>query len=282
MAFRRDFRRSFRQNREIDLDQAAAYLTDVVAKVKANPDEIEALKKVFKKNVPLTMRSWVAAYLLKNSSGAIFRFGSHKERDEFRGNRDTEFRRPARHEEKSSEEEHFAQPESKERERFTRVQIDPESAATIFVGIGRNRRVYPRDLVGLFISVAGIEKERIGDIRVLANYSFVQLFKDDAEKAIQSLSGYNYRGRALSVSYSRQREDGTEIGDEASSEAEYENYEPVPNVSNESAPIVDSFTAHNSDTMAQQAAFAAAQNQMSDEEILAARAPRSSSSEDVQ
>ena len=56
MAFRRSFRRPFRQNREIDLDQAAAYLKDVVSKVKANPDELEALKKVFKKNVPLTMQ----------------------------------------------------------------------------------------------------------------------------------------------------------------------------------------------------------------------------------
>ena len=75
----------------------------------------------------------------------------------------------------------------------------------MFVSIGRNRRVFPRDLVGLFISVAGIEKERIGDIRVLANYSFVQLFKEDAEKAISALNGHVYRGRALSVSYSKQR-----------------------------------------------------------------------------
>ncbi len=273
MAFRRDFRRNFRQNREIDIDQAAAYLKDVVAKVKSNPDELEALKKVFKKNVPFTLRSYVAAYLLKNSSGAIFRFNLHKDRDDFRSNREVE---RTRSEERTAEVSAPAEP----RERYTRVQIDPESAATVFVGIGRNRRVYPRDLVGLFISVAGIEKERIGDIRVLANYSFVQLFKEDAEKAINTLNGYSYRGRALSVSYSRQREDGEAFDEEAPEN--YENNDPVPNVSNVSAPIVDSYTSTNSDTMAQQAAFAKAQAEMTDEEILAARAPRSSSSADVQ
>ena len=277
MAFRRNFRRNFRQNREIDLDQAANYIKDVVSKVKANPDELEALKKVFKKNVPFTLRSYVAAYLLRNAGGAIFRFNNFKEREDFHANREERFNR-FEHNETQTEE---AGTEVREpRERFTRVQIPEENSEVVFVSIGRNRRVYPRDLVGLFISVAGIEKERIGDIRVLANYSFVQLFKEDAEKAIAALNGHVYRGRPLSVSYSKQRPENADA-EEDSSES-YENNEPVPNVSNESAPIVDSFTSSNNDTMAQQAAFAAAQAQMTDEEILAARAPRSSSSEDIQ
>ncbi|WP_294427510.1 DbpA RNA binding domain-containing protein [uncultured Treponema sp.] len=283
MAFRRNFRRPFRQNREIDLDQAANYLKDLVSKVKTNPDELEALKKVFKKNVPFTLRSYVAAYLLKNSGGAIFRFNKFNEREDFRGNKEERFTRYDRNEngaEDSSETRETREP----RERFTRVQIPEENAEVVFVSIGRNRRVFPRDLVGLFITVAGIEKERIGDIRVLANYSFVQLFKEDAEKAIAALNGHVYRGRALSVSYSKQR-DESEYADsenvDDSNVDEYENNEPVPNVSNESAPIVDSYTSSNNDTMAQQAAFAKAQAEMTDEEILAARAPRSSSSEDL-
>ncbi|MBB5224793.1 DbpA RNA binding domain-containing protein [Treponema ruminis] len=276
MAFRRNFRRNFRQNREIDLDQAANYLKDVVSKVKANPDELEALKKVFKKNVPLTMRSYVAAYLLRNAGGAIFRFNKFNEREDFHANREERFNRFERTEAQTEE---AGETEAAPRERFTRVQIPAENSEVVFVSIGRNRRVYPRDLVGLFISVAGVEKERIGDIRVLANYSFVQLFKEDAEKAIAALNGHVYRGRPLSVSYSKQRPEGEEAEEETAEN--YENNEPVPNVSNESAPIVDSFTSSNNDTVAQQAAFAAAQAQMTDEEILAARAPRSSSSEDL-
>lgn len=305
MAFRRGFRRGgFREHREINLDQAAEYLQEVVSRVKANPDEFEALKKVFKKNVPLTMRSWVAAYLLRNSSGSIAHFGFRKEREEREANgtksEARDFSRRYSRDENQAEGETSASTESSSsetretrepRERFTRVEIAPDQAASIFVGVGRNRRVFPRDLVGLFISQAGIEKERIGHITVLANYSFVQLFKEDADKAINALNGYMFRGRPLSVSYSR-NEDGNSAEsapEENAPEAKpaenasaYENNEPVPNVSNDSAPIADSFTKTNNDTMAEQAAFAKAQAEMTDEEILAARRPRSSSSEDVE
>ena len=71
------------------------------------------------------------------------------------------------------------------------------------------------------ISVGGLERDRIGDIRVLANYSFVQLFAEDAEKAIAALDGYDYRGRKLAVSYSKQKaedEAGTEADENAESQ----------------------------------------------------------------
>jgi hypothetical protein len=89
-----------------------------------------------------------------------------------------------------------------------RVQIPAEEAVSIFVSIGKNRRVFPRDLVGLLIAVGGLERDRIGDIKVLANYSFVQLYANDAQTAIDKLNGYDYRGRKLAVSFSRQREEG--------------------------------------------------------------------------
>ncbi len=259
-----------RENRELDMEQVAAFLKDAVAKVESDPELYEELKKVFKKNVPLTRRSYVAAYLLKNSGGLIYRFNSNNKREEFRRNRE-ENRRSNRVERDEST--------SESKETFPRVTIEPENAGVVFVGIGRNRRVYPRDLVGLFISVAGIKGERIGRIKVLANYSFVELFKEDTDKAIEALNGYEYRGRKLNVNISKNKVE------EGAAETSIEE-ERVPNVENVSAPIVDSFTATNSDTVAQQAAFAKemekAPIEMTDEEILAMRAPRSSSTADIQ
>lgn len=252
----------FRHENEINMDQVAAFLQDAVSKVKASPDEYEEFVKVFKKNVPLMVRKYVSAYLLKQASGAIYRFNSHKNREEFRHSRFE------KNETAAAETPSFEHHEPRQR-----VQIDPESAVTVFVGIGRNRRTFPRDIVGLFTNVGGVERERIGDIRVLANYSFVQLFKEDADKAISALNGYSYRGRPLSVSYSKQREEAEGEGAE----------ESIPsNVSNESNGIHDSYTSSASDTVAQQTAFAKAQADMTDEEILAARAPRSSSTSDIQ
>ena len=263
-----------RRDNELNMDQVAAFLKEAVSKVESNPEYYEELKKVFKKNVPLTRRSYVAAFLLKCSSGSIFRFNNTKSREEYRRNRDESHR--TRTESHENGEKFFEQ-----KEKFQRVTIDAENGATVFVGIGRNRRVFPNDIVGLFAGAAGISPARIGKIRVLANYSFVELFKDDAEKAINILNGYEYRGRKLSVSFSAKREDGQDILPENFEE------ERVPDVENVSAPIVDSFTASNSDTVAQQAAFAKEMekkpvSELSDEEIMALRAPRSSSTADLQ
>lgn len=189
-----------RRDSEIDMDSVAAFLQDAVDKVKTqeNPDLLTDLKKVFKKNVPFSLRNYVAAYLVKETVKHFH--GTYRSRKDFRENKNVKRERPAR-EQKSVVETTTAE----ERQPRPRVQIDPELAATIFISIGRNRRVFPRDLVGLLVGGAGLDRDRIGDIRVLANYSFVQLFAEDAEKAISVLNGYDYRGRKLAVSYSRQK-----------------------------------------------------------------------------
>ena len=204
---------SFRKENEIDMDQLAAFLKDAVEKVKTqeNPDLLNDIKKVYKKNVPFTLRSYVAAYLTKQC-GTHFRprrefYNDRKNRDYRKDNQKVDFKQNKSVEETTSE-------NTESRTPHPRVQIDEALATTIFVGIGRNRRVYPRDLVGLLISVAGLESDRIGDIRVLANYSFVQLFTEDSDKAINALNGYEYRGRKLSVSYSRQKGDDIADGEE--------------------------------------------------------------------
>ena len=195
------------------MDQLAAFLKDAVEKVKTqeNPDLLNDIKKVYKKNVPFTLRSYVAAYLTKQC-GTHFRprrefYNDRKNRDYRKDNQKVDFKQNKSVEETTSE-------NTESRTPHPRVQIDEALATTIFVGIGRNRRVYPRDLVGLLISVAGLERDRIGDIRVLANYSFVQLFTEDSDKAINALNGYEYRGRKLSVSYSRQKGDDIADGEE--------------------------------------------------------------------
>ena len=204
---------SFRKENEIYMDQLAAFLKDAVEKVKTqeNPDLLNDIKKVYKKNVPFTLRSYVAAYLTKQC-GTHFRprrefYNDRKNRGYRKDNQKVDFKQNKSVEETTSE-------NTESRTPHPRVQIDEALATTIFVGIGRNRRVYPRDLVGLLISVAGLERDRIGDIRVLANYSFVQLFTEDSDKAINALNGYEYRGRKLSVSYSRQKGDDIADGEE--------------------------------------------------------------------
>lgn len=213
-----------RKETEIDFDRIAEFLKASVQQVKTQEDvdTLIQLKKVFKKNVPFTLRGYLAAYLLKVASGNARRpFVPRPGREGFSRDGFSKENYHSRREDSHREFNSSTEGEARHEPR-PRVEIDPALATTIFIGIGRNRRVFPRDLVGLLISVAGLDRDRIGDIRVLANYSFVQLFTEDADKAINALNGYDYRGRKLSVSYSRQKDDADDASAADSSAASSE------------------------------------------------------------
>lgn len=249
MAFNREF--------EINENQVAEYLKSATDKVRTteNVDILTDLNKLFKKNVPLTVRKYVIAYMLKESLKHYHSFGNNTRRDRNeRSEKNNRNRNNTRNEAAPAAAEAVEQP-AEERPRHPRVEIPEAEATSIFISIGKNRRVYPRDLVGILIAVGGIDRERIGDIKVLANYSFVQLYTADAQTAIDKLNGYDYRGRKLAVSYSRQK------GEETDAETEDEQ----PASIDSGYTTVDSITEQE---MAAEdaAAYAAAEKAAADKE----------------
>jgi hypothetical protein len=78
--------------------------------------------------------------------------------------------------------------------------------------MGRSRRVIPREILGLIISKTSVSKDDIGAIRILDNYSFVQVRATVAELIIEALNGRIFRGRPLSVNYARTRKDEPDAG----------------------------------------------------------------------
>ena len=156
--------------------------------------------------------------------------------------------------------------EHDERARAPRVTIDPSVAKSVFISIGRNRRVFPRDLLGLLISVGGLERERIGEIKVLTSYSFVQLYAEDCEKIIAALNGYDYRGRKLTVGYSRKTgdEDGDQVSAESTSAEEPGiNNDPIPENVTNTAHADESQSSEAAKIAAEQSEFAARQSSVS-------------------
>lgn len=225
-------------NREFELNEAQLedFLKNATEKVKTseNVDLLSDLNKLFKKNVPLTVRKYVIAYLLKEALKHYHSFGNRRDRFERnervdRNDRNQRYNRQERNFRQEYHQERTEAPAEttetaaaeEERPRHPRVEIPEDQATSIFISIGKNRRVYPRDLVGILIAIAGIDRERIGDIKVLANYSFVQLYTEDAQTAIDKLNGYDYRGRKLAVSYSRQKSDADAAEDSAEDAAAY-------------------------------------------------------------
>ena len=184
-------------------EQIAAFLKEAVEAVKTeeDPDVLNVYRKIFKKNVPFTLRSYIAAYLIKEFEGSSFsRSKPYNRRSNFRS-----FERPRGY---------FS-----DRPPVDRPMLDPSESVSIFMSIGRSRRVFPRDIITLLIQNADISRERIGDIRILENYSFVQVMTEDADNIIEKLNDFPYRGRNLSVSYSRKPETEDEAVENAAGEA---------------------------------------------------------------
>ena len=129
-----------------------------------DPDEMNAFRKLIKKQVPFFRRGYFAAYLLKHYAG---------------GGTSSKPSKPQKQTDKSGD--------------FT----------TVFVGVGKNRKVFPRDLIQLFTNVDGVTSNDIGQIKILDKYSFIELSKDKEQAASDELSGKEYRGRKLNVNYAR-------------------------------------------------------------------------------
>jgi ATP-dependent RNA helicase DeaD len=80
----------------------------------------------------------------------------------------------------------------------------------LFVSIGRNRRVYARDLTALFTDTLQLAAGEIGDVRVFEKYSFVDIVPARAGEAITKLSGTELKGRTITVNYAKKKEEKEE------------------------------------------------------------------------
>lgn len=83
------------------------------------------------------------------------------------------------------------------------ISLPDAEAKMLFVSIGKNRRLFPREIITLIMSKTTTAREDIGLIRILDNYSFVQVRDTRAEKIIEALNGIKFRGRTLTINYAK-------------------------------------------------------------------------------
>lgn len=125
-------------------------------KEEETPELLDYYKKVIKKHVPLFLRHYFTAYLLKQMSAGASPSGSAE-------------------------------------------------LTTMFVSVGKNRKVFPKDLSKLFSSALHIDPSVIGQIKILDSYSFIDIPSHRAQAAIDELNDQEYRGRKLTVNYARKK-----------------------------------------------------------------------------
>jgi RNA recognition motif-containing protein len=166
-----------------DKEKAKQVISLVLEKIKTEVDlqTLEEYRKLFKKETSLFNRSLVTAYLLMIcDQGKPIRLQDYR-------------KKPA----SSGSEEDSSRPDTQ------RYPLAEEESTRLFFSVGRSRRVYPREILGIINTKTAVPREDIGAIRILDNYSFVQVRNSAAEKIIEALNGMIFRGRPLTVNYAK-------------------------------------------------------------------------------
>ena len=189
-------------------EEIASLCAEIVRRIRTeeDPAALNEYRSILKKNVPFFLRSYFAAFLLKQLLNAVPSGDRKPQSDRSKRRREAPAAAEPRKEEPRKEEPHRKE-DAPKREDVPRRVLPESEAATLFVGVGRNRRAYARDLLAFIVGNAGLDADAVGELRVLDNFSFVQIRKDVADTAIEKLNGMEFRGRSVSVSYAKPRKE---------------------------------------------------------------------------
>ncbi len=140
-----------------------------------NPQEIEEMRKVIRKNVPLLMRGNLLAYLYITRNGSS-----------------AESTRPAR-----------AQKAVEER----KVQAKTlENTVSFYISVGKTSKSSPKELAQFICEKANIPNDAIVAIAYKQNYSFIHIKKEASEGIIDAVNGQLYKGRKVKMNYSKEKD----------------------------------------------------------------------------
>ena len=164
-------------------------------KADPNPEELEQLKRLIKKNVPFMLRSYFMAYLLRE----VLNANSPKTRSTTAAAQQrTTKAKPAPKAAPQAEDKKQEKPQPKKREE----KPLPEGAKTLYLNIGKMKRLYAKELSLLLQKELEITREDIFSLRIHDKYSFISMSEENCEKAIVKLTGMDIKGRTAAVSYS--------------------------------------------------------------------------------
>lgn len=174
-----------------DPDKLKEIVEDVVQQIhdEADPHEMNEYKRFVKRHVSVFSRAYFTAFLLKQLAEG----NENRPRKKARA---PQARRTTRNDSAGSDNGSDGQGGG--------TPTDGEQQ-TLFVSVGKNRRVFPKDFVALLTEIEGVSGDQIGQIKILDSYSFIEVATDVSERIIETYNGYEYRGRKLTVNYARSK-----------------------------------------------------------------------------
>lgn len=142
-----------------------------------NPKELEEMRRVMRKNVPLTMRGYLLAYLyMTRHEGTSRPAGQQRQRPQ------QDERRPV-------------------------AKQAPENAVSFYINVGKASKGTAKELAEFICEKANLKADDIVSIAYKPNYSFVYIKKDAANGVMEAVSGQSYKNRKVKMNYSKERDE---------------------------------------------------------------------------
>lgn len=211
----------------IDAAAARARLSGILEGIRAAGDaeRLNEARSLFRSSVPLHLRAYVAAAMLlealdrgeaRGQRGGPER-GARREEGRKRGKEAVAGREPRQDAPKAKDAKVRAERQREERVERIPAEELPDArikegrlsgeGVTLFVGMGRRQRMNARALYRLMSDLTELGEDQVGEVRSRDNYSFVEVAPDVVESVIAALDGAAVRGRKLTVSLARKKEE---------------------------------------------------------------------------
>ncbi|NCD05445.1 MAG: RNA-binding protein [Spirochaetia bacterium] len=165
-----------------------------------NPEELESLRKLIKKNVPWRLRGYFMAYLLRELTKNNKNDNSQRTRVQ-KSKPISKAKKPFA----DTNIEKVTKPVNKEVIKPKKEKELPQGAKTLYLNVGKMKKLYTRELSALLQEKLNIKREDIYSIRVHDKYSFITMDEKNCEKAIEVLEGTDIKGRTASITYSKKK-----------------------------------------------------------------------------
>ena len=174
---------------QFNKENADKKLDDVLERMQSGTDVVllREYYKLYKKKISPFKRSWAAAWLFMNY---VMKDDNLTAPDNGKNH--------SLPENKTEKIDKYISSENE-------TSLSEEESKRLFFSIGKNRRLYPRELIAFISSKTSAVKEDIGVIRILDNYSFVQVRDTKADEIIETLNSARFRGRTLTVNFAKMK-----------------------------------------------------------------------------
>ena len=192
----------------MDKEKARVNLIEILDRMQNNTDAalLHEYYKLFKKEVSFFKRSYTAAWLFMNYDEK--ETPSFRSDNTFINNKKLKKKKAApKNAAEQKPDNEIAASDSNDK---TVISLSEEESKRLFISIGKTRRLFPREIISLLISKTSAAREDIGSIRILDNYSFVQVRDTKADEIIEKLTGLKFRGRTLTVNFAKPKSGETD------------------------------------------------------------------------